>query len=78
MATISLTFNGTVAALTELVDLNAQVYGYQETVDGQPNPEPKLEFVRKAIKDELLEQARSQKRKNAVAALPVSLVNGIT
>lgn len=80
MATISLTYTGTAAALTRAVELNAQYYGYQGIVDGQPNPDNKQEFVRKELLRILLTQANEQERKNASDAAVASVVpvNGVT
>lgn len=80
MATLTLTYTGTAAALTRGIELNAQYYGYQETIDGQPNPESKQDFVRKEILKTLLYQAREQEKKNAYDAALASItpVNGIT
>lgn len=80
MATISLTYTGTAAALTRVVELNAQYYGYEETIDGQPNPESKQEFVRKQLLKMLTRQANEQEKKNAYEASLASVVpvNGIT
>lgn len=80
MATISLTYTGTTAALTRAVNLNAQHYGYQEVIDGLPNPESKQEFLRKELLKILLQQANDQEKKNAYdAAVALVLpVNGVT
>lgn len=80
MATISLTYTGTNATLTRAVDLNAQFYGYQETVNGQPNPESKQEFVRKTLLKVLLGQANEQEKKNSFqeALESITPVNGVT
>lgn len=76
MATKSLIFTGTAGALTKVLDLNAQYYGYQDTIDGSPNPESKDEFVRKHIRQLLLSNANEQERRNALSSIP--LVNDIT
>lgn len=78
MATRTLTFTGTNAALDRVIDLNAQYYGYQPTINGEANPESKEEFLRKVIRGLLISRANLQERDNAVAALVVPPVNGIT
>jgi hypothetical protein len=49
MASISLTYTGTPADLTNIVTNAAYALGYQDTINGQANPQSKQEFVRIAI-----------------------------
>lgn len=68
MATQSFTLTGDPADIAELGLLNAQFYGYQETIDGEPNPETRQEFLRKKIRDQFIMQANLQKKLNARVA----------
>ncbi len=49
----------------------ASAYGYQNTIDGQPNPETKGQFRDRKIKEYIKDIVRSEEHKAALAAMPV-------
>ena len=52
----------------------ATAYGYQNTIDGLPNPESKAQFRARKIKEYIKDVTRSVERAEAVAAVPVTTV----
>ena len=52
----------------------ASAYGYQDTINGSPNPESKARFRARKIKEYIKEVTRSVERAEAVAAVPVTTV----
>lgn len=49
----------------------ASAYGYQDTINGQPNPETKAQFRDRKIKEFIKGIVRSEEHKAALAAMPV-------
>lgn len=47
----------------------ATAYGYQNTINGQPNPETKAQFRDRKIKEYIKEVVRSVERQAALAAV---------
>lgn len=47
----------------------ATAYGYQDTINGQPNPETKAQFRDRKIKEYIKEVVRSVERQAALAAV---------
>jgi hypothetical protein len=49
MATLTFTFDTGNVPTSEIVDALCATYNYQDTIDGQPNPETKAQFARKMV-----------------------------
>ena len=49
----------------------ATAYGYQDTIDGEPNPETKAQFRDTRIKEYIKEIVKSVETQAALAAVPV-------
>ena len=47
----------------------ASAYGYQATIDGQPNPESKAQFRARKIKEYIKEITKAEEHKAALAAV---------
>lgn len=47
----------------------ASAYGYQDTINGSPNPETKAQFRARKIKEYIKDVTRSEERKAALAAV---------
>lgn len=74
MATLTLTYETGSVTLTDLNNMLALEWGYQETINGQPNPESKANFnrrqVRRMIQEAYLRQRRIQAEVAATNGLP--------
>jgi hypothetical protein len=73
MPTISLTISA--PDLTRAVDALSVRWGYQPTIDGQPNPQTKGEFVRQKIGQWVKSEVRSHELAEAQAAVSVTEVS---
>jgi len=47
----------------------ASAYGYQDTIDGEPNPQPKAQFWARKIKEFIKGITFAEERKAALAAV---------
>jgi hypothetical protein len=63
MATLNFSFDTGNVPVPEIVDAFASAYRYEETIDGQPNPESKAAFARRMIKNYIRDIYISEKRK---------------
>lgn len=72
MPTISLTVSA--ADLTRAVDALSVRWGYQPTIDGDPNPQTKGEFVRQKIGQWVKGEVRAHELGTAQAAVTVTEV----
>lgn len=50
-------------------DAFATVYGYQDTIDGAPNPETKAQFRARKIKEYIKDVTFAEEKKVALAAI---------
>lgn len=48
----------------------ADAYGYQDTINGQPNPETKAQFRDRKIKEYIKDVVRSVEKQAAITAVP--------
>lgn len=63
MAKLDFSFETGAVPLVEIVDAFASAYHYQATIDGQPNPETKVAFARRMVRQYIKDIYISEKRK---------------
>lgn len=80
MATVDVAFQLNTGSLTagEVVRLVTTYLGYQETIDGEPNPQSRAQFARQKIAEQVAEWARTQRKHEAREAAAAALADEIT
>ena len=66
------TGNVTLAGLNDALSIE---WGYQATIDGQPNPETKAQFNRRQVGRIIKETYKNGKRKGIIAAAEATVPN---
>lgn len=56
-------------------DAFATAYGWQATINGQPNPETKAQHRARRIKEHIKEITKAEERRTAMAAIPDTVVH---
>ena len=73
MATLTFSFDTGSVTLSDLNDALATEFGYQATINGQPNPETKAQYNRRILGRWIRDAYRNGKRKELVAAAEASV-----
>ncbi len=59
MATLSFTYETGIVPLSRIVDAFALQGGYEEIIDGLPNPETKAQFARRTVRRFIMDIVRA-------------------
>lgn len=73
MATLTLTYDTGNVTLATIMNAFAEEYGYQDTINGQPNPESKADFARRIVRQYIVSVIRANNLRHARAAADASV-----
>lgn len=69
MPTLTFTFDTGSQAIGDIVDAVCQLYGYQDTIDGLPNPQTRAQFAREQVRQFIISAVKGKQARDLAASI---------